>query len=201
MTIPFHGPAAALQWGIYVAALADGAGGPSIGRFAPGPVHIVVGFLIVQRLFELAVSRRNSRRLKEQGGVEYGGRWDYRLMVALHVGWLLAILATVDRGTPASPVLVGVFVALQIARLWVIATLGPMWTTRVIAVPGAKRIVTGPYRFGRHPVYVVAALEIAVVPLMFGEWALALVVTALKLLVLRTRIQIENQALAEVYGD
>ena len=165
------------------------------------PLHLVVGFLIVQRLVELAVSSRNSRRLKEQGGVEYGGRWDYRLMVALHVGWLLAILAMVDRGTPASPVLVGVFVALQIARVWVIATLGPLWTTRVIAVPGASRIVTGPYRFGRHPVYMVAALEIAVVPLMFGEWALALVVTALKLLVLRTRIRIENQALAEVYGD
>lgn len=201
MTNPFHWPTAVVHGGIYVAALADGSGGFSVGLSSPGPVHMVVGFLIVQRLFELAVSSRNSRRLKEQGGVEYGGQWDYRLMVALHVGWLLAILAMVDRATPASPVLVGVFVALQVARLWVIATLGPMWTTRVVAVPGTSRIVTGPYRFGRHPVYVVAALEIAVVPLMFGEWALALVVTALKLLALRTRIQIENQALAEVFGD
>ena len=123
------------------------------------------------------------------------------LVAALHVGWLLAILAMVDRATPASPVLVGVFVALQIARLWVMATLGHMWTTRVIGVPGASRIVTGPYRFGRHPVYIVAALEIAVVPLMFGEWELALVVTALKLLLLRTRIRIENHVLAEVYRD
>lgn len=201
MKIPFHWPTEIVQGAIYVNALRDGAGGLSVALVDPGPVHMVVGFLIVQRLFELAVSSRNSHRLKGRGGVEYGGRWDYRLMVALHAGWLLAILAIVDRGTPASPALVGVFVALQIGRLWVMATLGPMWTTRVIAVPGASRIVTGPYRFGRHPVYVVAALEIAVVPLMFGEWALALVATALKLLVLRARIRIENQALAEIYGD
>lgn len=201
MTIPFHWPTEVVQGRIFVAALADASGGSIVGLVDPGPVHIVVGFLIVQRLFELAISSRNGRRLKEQGGVEYGGRWDYRLMVALHVGWLLAILAMVDRATPASPVLVGVFVALQIARLWVMATLGHMWTTRVIGVPGASRIVTGPYRFGRHPVYIVAALEIAVVPLMFGEWELALVVTALKLLLLRTRIRIENHVLAEVYRD
>ena len=201
MKIPFQWPTEIAQGAIYVMALGDGAGGLSVALVDPGPVHMVVGFLIVQRLFELAVGSRNSHRLKERGGVEFGGRWDYRLMVALHAGWLLAILAIVDRGTPASPALVGVFVALQIARLWVMATLGPMWTTRVIAVPGASRVATGPYRFGRHPVYVVAALEIAVVPLMFGEWALALVATALKLLVLRVRIRIENQALAEIYGD
>ena len=169
--------------------------------FDPGPVHFVIGFLILQRLVEVAVSSRNNRWLKVRGGVEYGGGWDYRLMVALHVGWLLAVLAMVDRETPASPMLVGVFVALQILRLWVMATLGRMWTTRVIAVPGASRIVTGPYRFGRHPAYTVVALEIAVVPLMFGEWELALVGTALKLLVLRTRIGIENRALAQIYGD
>ena len=106
----------------------------------------------------------------------------------------------VDRETPASPVLVAVFVAPQIARLWVIATLGPMWTTRVIALPGASRIVAGPCRFGGHPVSVVAALEIALVRRMFGECALAFAASILKPLVLRARIRIENQALAEVYG-
>ena len=194
-------PESYAQEGIYVAALVDGPGGLSAMPFDPGPVHFVVGFLILQRLVEVAISSRNNRWLKVRGGVEYGGGWDYRLMVALHVGWLFAVLAMVDRETPASALLVGVFVALQILRLWVMATLGRMWTTRVIAVPGASRIVTGPYRFGRHPAYTVVALEIAVVPLMFGEWELALVGTALKLLVLRTRIGIENRALAQVYGD
>ena len=122
-------------------------------------------------------------------------------MVALHGGWLVALPVVIDPRAPVSPPLLAVFILLQVARAWVMAVLGRRWTTRVIVTPGARRVRTGPYRWTAHPNYLVALAEIAVVPLMFGAWRMALVATVLKLLVLRTRIRIENRALAEVYGD
>ena len=164
-------------------------------------VHWVVGFLIVQRLVEVAISNRNYRELMAQGGIEYGAGWHYRQMVTIHVCWLLAVLAVVDPESPISAPLLAMFVALQVARVWVMVTLGHLWTARVVVLPGGSRIHTGPYRFGRHPVYCVVAVELAVVPLMFGAWKLAAVAIAVKLLWLRMRIRIENQAIAEVYGE
>ena len=167
----------------------------------PGAVHLVVGYQIVQRLVEVAIGNRNHRALKARGGVEYGAVWHYRQIVAIHVCWLLSILAVVDPKAPISVPLLIIFIGLQIARVWVIGTLGQLWTTRVIVLPGGSRIRTGPYRLGRHPVYCVVAVEVAVLPLMFGAWVLAAVAAVVKLLWLRTRIRIENRALAEVYGD
>ena len=116
-------------------------------------------------------------------------------------GWLVALLVTIDPKTPVSVPLLAVFVLLECGRVWVIATLGSRWTTRIMVVPGAKRIRTGPYRYLNHPNYLIVCGEIAVVPLMFGAWGLAAIASVLNLLALRTRIRIENQALAEVYGE
>ena len=164
------------------------------------PLYLIVGFLVVQRLAELIIARRNHRELAARGGIEVGRR-HYPALVALHAGWLLALLATIDPRTPLSVALLAVFVLLECGRVWVIVTLGPLWTTRVIVVPGARRIRTGPYRYVNHPNYLIVCAEIAIVPLMFGAWPLALIASVLNLLVLRTRIRVENKALEEVYGE
>ena len=162
-------------------------------------LHVIVGFLVVQRLAELGFARRNLRALLARGAVEVG-RGHYPAMVALHAGWLLALAATIDPRTPVSLPLLAAFVLLQGGRAWVIATLGSRWTTRIVVLPGAAPIRSGPYRYLRHPNYVIVCGEMAVVPLMFGAWTLAATASVLNLLVLRARVQVENRAL-EQRGD
>ena len=164
------------------------------------PLYAIIGFLVFQRLVELGIARRNHRALVARGAIEFGRR-HYPALVALHAGWLLALLGTIDPQTPVSIPLLAVFVLLECGRVWVVVTLGSRWTTRVMVVPGAKRIRAGPYRYVNHPNYLIVCGEIAVVPLMFGAWTLAVIASALNLLALRTRIRVENKALAEVYGE
>lgn len=164
------------------------------------PLHVIVGFLVVQRLAELAFAHRNQRALAARGAIEVG-RGHYPAMVALHAGWLLALVTTIDPATPASMPLFALFLLLQCGRAWVLATLGSRWTTRVVILPGAARIRKGPYRYLDHPNYLIVCGEIAVVPLMFGAWAIALIATLLNLLLLRTRLEVENEALTEHYGE
>lgn len=164
------------------------------------PLYAVVGLLAVQRLAELVLARRNRRALLARGAIELGER-HYKALVTMHAGWLLALLATIDpRALVSIPWLV-VFGLLQCGRIWVIATLGTRWTTRVMVLPGATRIRSGPYRFVDHPNYLIVCGEIAVVPLMFGAWTLAVIASALNLLLLRKRLVVENEALAKAYDQ
>lgn len=160
------------------------------------PVAIVVVALVaIERLVELWYAQRNTRALLEEGGVEVGGG-HYPLIVALHAAWLIAILATVPTDAAVSVPLLALFVILQGFRAWVLLSLGRFWTTRIITIPGAPLVRRGPYRFLRHPNYVVVAAEIAVLPLAFGAWVVALVFSALNGALLAWRISVENQALA-----
>lgn len=153
----------------------------------------LLGYLTVQRLAELWWARRNEARLFAGGGIEYG-RSHFPLMVLLHVAWLAGLWAfAVDR--PLVPVFVVVFVFLQIARFWVLATLGRRWTVRIVAVPGEQLRQDGPYRWLRHPNYAVVIGEIAAVPLALGLPAYALVFSILNAAVLAIRIPAENTAL------
>ena len=161
--------------------------------------YVILGFLVVQRLAELGFARRNRRALLARGAVEVG-QGHYPAMVGLHAGWLLALAATIDPRTAVSLPLLAVFILLQCGRVWVIATLGSRWTTRVVVLPGAAPIRSGPYRFLRHPNYVIVCGEMAVVPLMFGAWILAATASATNLLVLRARLQVENEALERLGG-
>lgn len=155
----------------------------------------VVALVALERLAELWHARRNTRALLEAGGVEVGGG-HYPLIVALHAAWLLAILLTVPSGAAVSVPLLAAFAVLQGLRLWVLMSLGRFWTTRVITLPGAPLVRRGPYRYLRHPNYLVVAAEIAVLPLAFGAWGVAAVFSALNGAVLAWRISLEDQALA-----
>ena len=157
-------------------------------------LYALVGFIVAQRLAELAYAARNTRRLKSRGAVE-AGAGHYPLVVALHAAWLAALVLMVPPETAVNLPLLGVFAALQAARAWVIASLGERWTTRIIVVTGTPLVTRGPYRFLRHPNYAVVCGEIAVVPLMFGAWDIALAFSALNWVLLRHRIRVEDAAL------
>lgn len=167
-----------------------------MGEGAFGPGIWLVGFVAAQRLAELVFVARNTRRLVQAGGIE-AGRADYPLVVALHAAWLLG-LAILGHAQPIHVGLLGVFVAVEAARLWVIVTLGRRWTTRIIVVPGEVLVRRGPYRLMRHPNYAVVALEIALVPLILGLPVFAVVFSLLNAAVLVRRIRVENAALAHI---
>ena len=158
-------------------------------------LYVILALVACQRLAELVLARRNTRRLLAQGGVEVGAG-HYPLMVALHAGWLLAMALLIAPKTPLSVPLLALYCLLQLARLWVQATLGRYWTTRIVIVAGAPLIQGGPYRFLRHPNYAVVVAEVAVLPLVFGAWEIAALFSALNLALLRHRIHIEEAALA-----
>ncbi len=162
-------------------------------------LYAVVGFIVLQRLGELVLSARNTRRLRDRGAVEAGAR-HYPLFVALHGAWLAALLLAVPADAPVNWPLLGVFAALQGGRAWVIASLGGRWTTRIIVLPGAPPVTRGPYRYMRHPNYAIVCAEIAVVPLMFGAWQVAVLFSFLNLALLRHRVGVENAALVGARG-
>jgi methyltransferase len=154
----------------------------------------LISFLFAQRLAELGLAQWNTRRLRAQGGVEFGAA-HYPLMVAQHALWLFG-LWTFGHARPVDPYWLSLFVLLQAGRLWVIVSLGHRWTTRVIVLPGKASVARGPYRFIKHPNYLIVALEIAVVPLALGLPLFALVFTVINAALLTFRIKVENGALA-----
>lgn len=155
---------------------------------------LILAIVTAQRLVELWLSARNTRRLLAAGAREFG-RWHYPLIVGLHGLWL-ASLWVLAPGRDIDPMLLFLFALLQLGRIWVIASLGRRWTTRIIVLPDAPLVRRGPYRFVRHPNYVIVVLEIAMLPLAFGLWQLALLFSALNAAVLAIRIREENRALA-----
>ena len=168
-------------------------------------VLLVVGVVLVavQRLLELALSRRNERRLLARGAVERGSG-HYPVMVAVHTLWLASTLVEgLVRGPeiPAWwPVPLAAFLLVQPLRYWAILSLEENWNTRVLVVPGGKLVRSGPYRYFPHPNYVVVAVEILTFPLIFGAWITAIVFSLLNAALLYVRIKTENRALRELAG-
>lgn len=154
---------------------------------------LVLLVMTVQRLIELAIAGRNTRRLLARGAVE-SGRRHYPLIVALHVAWL-AGLWLLAWGRPVSLFWLMTYLVIQGLRVWVIASLGERWTTRIITLPGEPLVRRGPYRVLPHPNYVVVAAEIAVAPLVFGLPVYAAVFFLLNAAVLWIRIREEQAAL------
>lgn len=161
--------------------------------FAP----VLVGLLSLQRLLELRVARRNERWARENGAVEYG-REHYPLFFVLHPTWLLFTLleGRASTGKVSWPAL-AVLTLAQPLRYWVIRTLGRYWNTRILIVPGGQRVTGGPFRYLKHPNYVVVALEIVSAPSAVGAWRTALVYIVLNAaLLLLIRIPDEERALS-----
>jgi methyltransferase len=158
------------------------------------PAIAILASVTLQRLSELIIARQNTARLLAMGAREYAPG-HYPLIVAVHTAWLAALWWFAP-GQPIHWPLMTLFALLQLGRIWVLRTLGPRWTTRIIVLPGAPLVTGGPFRFVSHPNYLVVIGEIAVLPLAFGLWQVALIFTALNAAVLAIRIRAENDALA-----
>ncbi len=156
---------------------------------------VVMLLVAAQRLAELAYARRNTHRLKAEGAYE-SGAGHYPFLVAVHVLWLVSLAVSVPAGQAPNWALLGVFLGLQGLRVWVLASLGRYWTTRVITLPGAPLVRRGPYRFLKHPNYLVVAGEIAVLPLAFGAWEIAVIFSLANAAILAWRIRCEERALS-----
>lgn len=165
---------------------------------------VLLAVVALERLFEVALSRRHTALALERGGKEFGAQ-RFALMKALHVGLLLSSGAEViffDR--PFLPLvgypMLGLAAAAMALRYWAIITLGPHWNVRVVIVPGATPVTSGPYRYLRHPNYVAVILEGLAIPLLHSAWVTAAWFTVLNAFVLRDRIRCEERVLGEHCG-
>ena len=166
-----------------------------------GAAYTVLILLVgLERLAELVVSNRNLRWSRQHGGIETGAG-HYPAMVLLHSALLVGCLAEVwllDR--PFLPWLgwpmLALVIAAQALRWWCISTLGRQWNTRIVVIPGAARVTSGPYRYLRHPNYVAVVIEGVALPLAHTGWLTAVIFSVLNAVLLSVRIRSESGALA-----
>lgn len=158
------------------------------------PLWWILAAVAFLRIVELLYAARNTRRLLARGAVEIA-REQYPWFIVLHASWLASMFFFIPRATLPNLYLLGVFGLAQAARVWIIASLGPYWTTRVITLPGAPLVRRGPYAVVRHPNYAIVCVEIAVLPLAFGAWQIALIFSAANAALLTWRIRVEDRAL------
>jgi methyltransferase len=158
------------------------------------PLWWILAAVALLRIVEVLYAARNTQRLLARGGIEIA-REQYPWFVVLHASWLVAMWAFIPPATMPNLYLLAIFVLAQAARVWVVASLGPYWTTRVITLPGAPLVRRGPYAFMRHPNYAIVCIEVAALPLAFGAWQIALVFTLANAALLTWRIRVEDAAL------
>ncbi|AGE22099.1 isoprenylcysteine carboxylmethyltransferase family protein [Geobacillus zalihae] len=151
------------------------------------------------RVIELRLAKRNEQYVKALGAREFGAR-HYPLIVLMHVGFFLSLaVEALRKGARPSrrwPLLFPLFLVVQGLRVWTIGSLGRFWNTKILIVPNGQVVKKGPYRWLRHPNYVVVALEIALLPLLFQAPITALVFSLLNAFLLSIRIAVEERALA-----
>ena len=156
---------------------------------------LILSLVTLQRVVELYIAHRNTKRLLANGGFEVGSN-HYPIMVALHTLWLGGLWYLVLFQNPVvSMPWIFAYLVLEAGRGWIIAALGSRWTTRIIIVPGETLVDEGPYKFFRHPNYMVVAGEIFILPMAFGLWWYAILFTALNAAMLYWRIRSEDEAL------
>jgi len=161
-----------------------------------GPPQIAALLVLAQRGLEELHSQRNTRALLAAGAGE-AGRSYYPVVAAAHLAWIASIFLLIPAGAPVIWPLVAAFALLQVARYWIIGTLGRYWTHRIISLDEAPVVRRGPYRFLRHPNYAVTIAETLVLPAAFGAFALGLIMTAIWTAVIRYKVALEDEALAE----
>ncbi len=161
-----------------------------------GAPQIAALLVLAQRGLEELYSARNTRRLRTIGASEAGSIF-YPVVAATHLAWIASLFFLIPPDAPIIWPLIAYYLALQVLRYWVIASLGRFWTHRIITLPDAPITRRGPYRYLSHPNYAVTIVETFVLPLAFGAFALAVIMTALWWTVIATKIRFEDEALME----
>ena len=159
----------------------------------------LVALVAVQRLVEMAISRRNYRRTLARGGVE-SGAGHFPWMVLMHAAFIAAgpaevLLLARPWVPPLAAVMISLLILAQGLRYWAVATLGDRWTARIVCVPGDPLVTTGPYRWLRHPNYLAVVTEFITLPLVHTAWITAATFSIANAIVLRRRIAVEEDAL------
>lgn len=155
-------------------------------------------FIIFQRLFELYHSARNQKWLREQGALEYGsGHYPY--MIALHTMFIISMIVEYWFSSikQFDVVLCAIYVLLLLFKIWVVGSLGKYWNIRIFRIPGAIPVMKGPYKFVKHPNYVIVILEVALIPLVFNLYYTAIIFSILNGVMLWVRIRMENKVWAK----
>jgi methyltransferase len=154
---------------------------------------IVLAFLTAERLWEAGLGERNRGRMMVLGAVEHSPA-HYWLILVFHAAWLATLWWSAP-GRRVSAGLLGAAGLLQLARFWIVATLGPRWTTRILVLPQVPLVQSGPYRFLDHPNYALVAIEVPLLPCAFGLWTLATISGTINLVLLLVRVRAEDRAL------
>lgn len=162
--------------------------------------YLVISIVIVQRLIELIVSKKNEKWLLANGAKEYGA-WHYKYIVIMHTCFFLSLFIEYNLSDRYKELnilnysFLVFFILLQFGRIWVLTSLGKFWNTKIYRIKNIELIKKGPYKFLKHPNYVVVSLEILVLPLVFNLFYTSIIFTLLNALMLSIRIKEENKAL------
>jgi methyltransferase len=155
--------------------------------------------VLLQRGAEELYSTHNTRKLLAQGGHEEGHDY-YPVVAVTHLAWIAAIFFLIPPDAPIVWPLLALYLVLQVARYWIIGTLGPYWTHRIITLEKAPVVRKGPYSWVRHPNYMVTIAETLLLPMVFGAAALGAIMAAVWSAVLYYKIVLEDVALAKRRG-
>ncbi|WP_328585878.1 isoprenylcysteine carboxyl methyltransferase family protein [Rossellomorea aquimaris] len=164
-------------------------------------IFFILFFLVLalQRVVELIIARKNEEWMKKRGAKEYGQN-HYRAMVIIHTAFFVSLL--LEAGFfhsgihPLWEYLLAGFLLTQAGRIWVISSLGKYWNTKIIVLPDTEVVATGPYKFFRHPNYLIVTVELAIIPLLFNAYWTLIIFAVLNQLILLTRIPVEEEALS-----
>ncbi len=162
--------------------------------------YLIISFVAFQRIIELIISKRNEKWLLNNGAVEYG-KEHYKFIVLLHILLFISMIVEYSLSGRYSELniinylFLVFFILLQLLRLWVLVTLGKYWNTRILRIHGAKLIDTGPYKYLKHPNYIIVICEIFSLPMIFNLYYTAIIFSVLNALILSIRIKEENKVL------
>ena len=160
----------------------------------------VLAIVIIQRLVELVIANRNEKWMRRRGAYEVGAT-HYPLMVTMHTAFFISLLTEVIVFNRALSVfwihLLIIFLLTQVIRIWCLTSLGKFWNTKIIVLPGADVVINGPYKFIRHPNYLIVTIELLVLPLLFSAYFTAIVFSLLNVWILSVRIPTEEKALKQ----
>ena len=158
---------------------------------------IFISIIVIQRISELILSKRNEKYLKSQGAIEHD-KEGYKYIVLMHnlffVSLILEFVFLERHLNPYWQILLIIFICTQMLRYWAIFTLGKRWNTKILVLPNTEPIKSGLYKHLKHPNYIAVIIEIGVIPLLFSCYNTAIVFSVLNLIVLRRRIMIEEKA-------
>ena len=159
---------------------------------------IFLSIIIIQRISELILSKKNEDYLRSRGAIEYD-KEGYKYIVLMHNLFFISVITEfvfLERQLNEYwQVLLIIFICTQLLRYWAIFTLGKRWNTKILVLPNSEPIRSGVYKYLKHPNYIAVIIEIAVIPLFFSCYYTAVVFSIINLIVLKRRIRIEEEAL------